>query len=162
MIAAKEFIAPILSTLFDKILELEYFPISWSLSLIVPIHKSGELDDPNNFRGISLNSCLSKLFTNMMNVRLMNLCEEKGHVDCNQIGFREGSRTSDHVFTLKTIIDQSYAQGKKLYACFVDFKKAYDTVWRDGLFYKMLEKGISTKAIKLIRDMYSKTKACIQ
>ena len=88
--STKEFIAPILASLFSKILELEYFPMTWSLNLIVPIHKSGELDDPNNFRGISLNSCLSKLFTNIMNFRLTNICEDNNYVDCNQIGFRKG------------------------------------------------------------------------
>ena len=79
--SAREIIAPALSILFSKILEFEYFPLAWSLSLIIPIHKSGELDDPNNFRGISLNSCMSKLFTNIMNSRLMDLCEEKGLID---------------------------------------------------------------------------------
>ena len=158
----KQLLTPTLANLFSKILHMEYFPKAWSLSLIVPIHKSGELDDPNNFRGISLNSCVSKLFTTILNNRLMNLCEENKYIDCNQIGFRRGHRTSDHVFTLKTLIDQSFYNKKKLYTCFVDFRKAYDTVWRDGLLFKMLNKGISPKFIRLIRNMYSKIKASVQ
>ena len=100
IILTKDIIGLTVANLFSKIIELEYFPNSWSLSMIVPVHKSGELDDPNNFRGISLNSCLSKLFTNIMNSRLMDTCEERELIDDNQIGFRKGFRTADHVFTL--------------------------------------------------------------
>ena len=160
--SAKDSIGGILVSLFNKILELKYFPSLWSLGLIVPIHKGGELDDPNNYRGITLNSCLSKLFTYVLNMRLNNYCEDNELMDDNQIGFRRGFRTADHVFTLKTLIDKSFANKKKLYTCFVDFKKAYDTVWRNGLFFKMLKAKISPGFVQLLRDMYSKLRSCVQ
>ena len=69
---------------------------------MVPIHKSGEMDDPDNYRGISLNSCLSKLFTILLNVMLTEFCNKAELIHDNQIGFRKGYRTSDHVLTLKT------------------------------------------------------------
>ena len=53
----------------------------------------------------------------------------------NQIGFRKGYRTSDHVFVLKSLTDLYTKNDKKVYACFFDFQKAYDTIWRNGLFY---------------------------
>ena len=109
----------------------------WSTGIIIPIHKSGERDDPNNYRGITLNSCISKLFTLLMNNRLTSFCVEKGLISYNQIGFRKGFRTSDHVFTLKTLIDKTFDENQKLYACFVDFKKAYDKVWRKGIFLQI-------------------------
>ena len=158
---SKSILTPTLALLFNKIVELKYFPIIWSTGMIVPIHKSGELDDPDNFRGITLNSCVSKLFTYILNVRLTFLCEDKGLIDYNQIGFRKGFRTADHVFTLKTLVDKTFVTKKKLYTCFVDFKKAYDTVWRNGLFFKLLKLGISTGFVQLIRDMYSKLQSCV-
>ena len=106
---AKDSISCIVASLFNKIVQLKYYPLIWSLGIIVPIHKGGELDDPNNFRGITLNSCLSKLFTFLLNVRLSNYCEEKGLIEYNQIGFRKGFRTSDHIFTLKTLVDKAFA-----------------------------------------------------
>jgi hypothetical protein len=45
-----------------------------------------------------------------------------------QIGFKRGARTSDHIFTLKSHIDIFFKNNKYLFACFVDLKKAFDTV----------------------------------
>ena len=154
-------ISPLIKAAFNSLLRLQHFPLQWAIGLIVPIHKSGELDDPNNYRGITLNSCLSKLFTVLLNNRLTELCDSMGLINYNQIGFRQGFRTSDHVFTLKTIIDQSFSKKEKLYTCFVDFKKAYDTVWRKGLFWKLLNSGFSSKLVYLIQDMYSRLQVCI-
>ena len=51
---------------------------------------------------------------------------------------------------------------KKLYACFVDFQKAFDSVWRTMLFYKMIKYGLDLNTIKLLRDMYEKTNICLK
>ena len=153
--AAKYILILTLCKLFNAILKLEYFPAVWSTALMVPIFKSGCLDNPDNYRGISLNSSISKLFTSLMNVRLVNFLELGRRIKYNQIGFRRSFRTSDHVFTLKTLIDKSFNDKEKLYTCFVDFKKAYDTVWRDALFFKMFKENLSSKFINTIRSMYS-------
>jgi hypothetical protein len=50
---------------------------------------------------------------------------------------------------------------KRLYMCFIDFKKAFDTVWREGLFYKLLKTGISQKFVNLLINTYSKQKSCV-
>ena len=155
-------IANILCGIFNILLEIEHYPIQWATGLLMPLFKAGEVNDPNNYRGITINSCLSKLFTYMLNERLTNTCESKGIIHYNQLGFRKGFRTADQVFTLKTLTDQAFSKGKKLYTCFVDFSKAYDTVWREGLFYKLLNYGISTKFVKVLKDMYSRLQACIQ
>ena len=61
------------------------------------------------------------------------------------------------MFVLKTIIDEYRRSGKKLYTCFIDFQKAFDSVWRTGLLYKLLKYGLGVGLVKLIRNMYSKT-----
>ena len=50
-----------------------------------------------------------------------------------------GYRTSDHVFVLKSLIDLYGKNDKKVYDCLVEFQKAYDTIWRNGLFYKLMK-----------------------
>ena len=54
------------------------------------------------------------------------------------------------------------SQGKKIYACFVDFQKAYDNVWRTGLYYKLIKQGVDLETVKLIKDMYEKTTQIIK
>ena len=61
----------------------------------------------------------------------------------SQIGFLPKNRTSDHLLTLRTLIDKYvHCHGEKVYACFVDFRKAFDSVWLDGLLYKLLQIGV--------------------
>lgn len=82
----------------------------------------------------------------------------------SQIGFIPGNRTSDHIFTLKTLIDKYTLNSNKgkIYACFVDFKKAFDSIWHEGLFYKLLENNIGGKVFDLIKNMYTKTLVSIK
>ena len=128
LICCKETIAPVIVTLFGRLLQTQHYPNQWSISVMVPIHKSGELGEPNIYRRISLNCCLSKLFTLLLNTRVNKFCEGNEIIHENQIGFRKGFRTADHVLALKTLTDQAFKDKKKLNVCFVDFKKAYDTV----------------------------------
>ena len=50
----------------------------------------------------------------------------------------------------------------KLYTCFIDFKKAFDSIWHEGMFYKMEVNGFSGKLLELIRDIYKQTKCAIK
>jgi len=58
--------------LFNKILNVGVFPESWNLSLLSSIHKSGDPTDPDNYRGISVCSCMGKLFNRLLQKRLDN------------------------------------------------------------------------------------------
>ena len=107
--------------------------------------------DPNNYRGISVSSCLGKLFTLIMNERLIKFLDDKIILSDCQIGFKRNYRTSDHIFILNTVLNSYFSIGKRVYACFVDFPKIYDSVWRVGLLYKLILNGLSTKFIHLIK-----------
>ena len=130
-------ILPFLVTLFNTILETKKYPEDWSCGIITPIYKSGENDNPDNYKGITFNSCLSKLLNLLLANRLTSFVNEKGILRYNQIGFRKGFHIADHVLTIKTIIDKYLSKNQKLYFCFVDFRKAYDSIWREGLFDKL-------------------------
>ena len=90
--------------LFNGILDSGIFPDSWAEGLIVPIYKKkGNKDDPNNYRGITLLSCLGKYFTSILNSRLKKV--SNNIISNIQAGFREGFSTMDHVFTIVSIIN---------------------------------------------------------
>ena len=61
------------------------------------------------------------------------------------------------MFALKTMIDKYSQENQKLYICFIDFSKAFDTVSRDALFYKLLKMGIGGSFAKIVKNMYDKS-----
>ena len=127
---------------FNKLLNVGLLAVSWTEGIIAPVYKQGSCTDPNNYRGIILNKCLGKLFCHVLNTRISNHLENRSFLIKEQAGFCKNFVTSDQLFILKTIAD-TYIQrnGKmhKLYACFIDFKKAFDMVWHEGLFLKLPE-----------------------
>ena len=64
---SKLVIAPMLCHLFNKVLEVGVYPDDWCKAITVPVYKKGETSDPNNYRGISLLSCISKLLSKILN-----------------------------------------------------------------------------------------------
>ena len=149
--------------LFNHVLHSEIFPQYWAEGHINPLLKSnGNKDDPANHRGITISSCLGKLFTSIMKDRFSSFLKDNNLVDVSQIGFSPGKRTSDHMFVLKTLMDCAKYQRYPLYLCFIDLKSAFDTVWTDGLLYKLTKLQASTRFIGLIKNMYSKLTARVK
>ena len=100
--------------LFNKILDTGEYPDSWSLGLIIPIYKKkGDKHDCNNYRGITLLSCVGKLFTSIVNERLKKYCQVNKIINENQTGFRAEYSTVDHIFYLKTLIDLFFSKVNK-------------------------------------------------
>ena len=150
--------------LFNAILNAGSFPQSWCEGLITPIFKSGNKQDPNNYRGICISSSLGKFFCAILNNRLMNYTKEENIIHPSQIGFMPGNRTADHILTLKTLHDNYIKphKNKKIYACFIDFKKAFDSIWHDGLLLKLLENKIGGRFYDLIKNLYANTQCAVK
>jgi hypothetical protein len=92
--------------LFNLVLLTGVVPRAWTDGVIKPIlKKKGSPDDPNNYRGITILSCLGKLFTTILNNRLNDYIEQFNVIGNEQAGFRNGCSTLDHMFTLYGIID---------------------------------------------------------
>lgn len=122
------------------------------------IHKSGSLYDCNNYRGISMSSCLGRPFTKILQTRISKYLEEHGLIEDNQAGFRPNYRTTDQIVTRKTLLKKcNYKLNKPIFACFVDFSNAFDSVNREALFYKMDQLGITGNIFNVIKNMYSST-----
>ena len=153
----------ILVKLFNNILRTNVKIKEWETSIIIPIHKSGTKTDPSNYRGISVMSCLGKLFTSILNLRLKKYENEKNILCDEQLGFREGNRTSDALITLYSLIRQyCHKNGRKIYSCFVDFKKAFDSIPRDLLLEKLLKLGVNGKFFNAVKSMYNNDYCCVR
>ena len=107
-------------------------------------------------------SCASKLFTSVINSRLSGYLEDYGLLGEEQAGFRSKYSTVDHIFTLKCLLDIYLSKKKKLYAAFIDYKKAFDNIWRIGLWKKLLQHNINGRILQVIRSLYSQVKSCLR
>lgn len=149
--------------LFNLILKTGIVPHEWCIGLIIPIYKKkGSPDDPNNYRGITLLSCLGKLFTCCINARLAKYLDSQGIIGEEQAGFREGYSTVDHIFVLNELINLYLQKKKRLYCCFIDYQKAFDTINRVALWGKLLKNNINGNIFTVILNMYKNAKSCVK
>jgi exonuclease III len=158
LIHGKDILCGPIAKLFNLVLTARKFPSTWSQGLITSLHKSGDPTDPNNYRGLTLLSCLGKLFTNTLNNRLYSHLSSNKLLNKWQAGFMPNYRTTDQAYILQSIINKYVKCSKqKLYTCFVDFRKAFDLVWHEALFLKLLKLGIGGDFYHTVKNMYQES-----
>jgi len=154
----------ILKSLFNDIFDTEVYPKIWSTAILQPIYKrKGDVNLPNNYRGISLLSIISKIFWKVISNRISCWAENNNIFSLYQAGFRKGMSTIDHIVVLDSLIKRAISTKRgKLYCAFVDFEKAFDSIDREKLWVKLVQMGISTKIINLLRGIYDDVTFCIR
>lgn len=158
-----DIILPILNKLFNRLFLRGEFPGTWSKSIMIPIHKKGDINSADNYRGISLLDIFGKIYTSILNRRLTFFVNMYNKITESQAGFREGYSTIDNAFILMSLIQKYLTKKKsKLYVCFVDFQKAFDSVHRDKLWKVLNTVGIKGNLFKVIKSMYACVKACVR
>ena len=160
--STKYLFMPLYIKLFNIIFDTGILPDVWLEGKIRPIYKNkGDRLNPDNYRPITVLSCFSKLFTSILNDRLSKFLDIHTALGENQAGFRQGYSTTDHIFTLNSLIELFKSKKKKLFCTFIDFSKAFDTVWRIGLWDKLLEGSINGKMFRIIHNMYQGIKSSV-
>jgi hypothetical protein len=146
----------ILEPLFNYILQHGKYPKEWVVALIQPIYKGkGSTSDPANYRGISLLPNLGKLLTRIMNQRLSRWLEVVGRDTDFQAGFKRNYSTMDQCFVLNTIVSKSLSRkGGQLMCVFVDLRRAFDSLSRQALLFKLRQAGMNGKFYGVIKNMY--------
>ena len=88
----------------------------------------------------------------------------EGFIKVFNMVLKSGNFPTDHILTLKTLHDKYVNRHKngKIYPCFVDFRKALDSVWLEGLLLKLLQNKIGGKFYDLIKNLYSNTQCAIK
>ncbi len=124
---ARELLHMPLLIAFNCFLE-EGFLEALSTGVVHALFKGGDASKFDNYKGIMVGPILAKLFVMILDKRLSKWAEQYGLHAKGQVGFRKDYRITNQFFILRTLIEQSKAKKKPLYCCFVDFKKAFDTV----------------------------------
>jgi len=114
----------------------------------------------DNYRGVSLLSHCGKVMTSIILQRIRLRTEEI--LTEAQAGFRAGRRTIDQLFTLRRLAETYIEFSKYLYVCYVDFKKAFDSVWRSGLWKGMRFLGYEDKIVRLLEALCKDTMSAIR
>ena len=107
-------------------------------------------------------SCFGKLFTIIINERLKKWALENNIILNAQFGFKADYSTVDAIFILESLINKSIREKKRLYCAYIDLKRAFDSVYRNGLWYKMIKNGLDGKLFDIIRSIYSDVKSCVK
>lgn len=128
----------------------------------MPIFKKGDKSDPSNYRGITLVNVIGKIFSLLLRDRINKWCESENILNDSQYGFRDNRSTTDAIFLLHATIQKVLANKSKLYCTFIDYQRAFDTVNRDALWYKLLQLGISSKMVNMIKCIYNKVQSCVK
>ena len=162
--AAAELIASITSV-FNTTFHTA-FPAAQSIGRLCPILKSGDEHNPDNYRGITVGTILSKLYATVLERRISSWAEDKGLRASGQAGFRKDHRTTDNILIMRTLIESSKAlktskQHGMLYACFVDFRKAFDTVPREKLWQHLSSIGIQGTMLEALKAYYANVQVCV-
>ena len=150
----------VLRKLFQLIFDSSIIPSVWRRAIICPILKDSNSDNriPLNYRGISLLSCVSKLYTSFLNKRLTNYLEDNNLLADEQNGFRANRSCEEHIFTLNSIIRNN----KNVFTAFIDLKKCFDFIDRDMLLYKLLLHKVDGKMYNSISNIYAGLSACVR
>ena len=144
-------LAPLLCPIFNKIIEGESkIPTEWMTSVFFFLHKKGAFDNPANYRSLAIEDPLLKIFTHILCARLTDYCESNSILPTYQFGFRKHRSTNSATSILKHCIKGAFQRRKKVYACFVDYKKAFDLVNRSLLCQKLQTFGVPTLFSKIV------------
>ena len=144
-----------ITLLFNFVLDREVWPERWGSGVIFPLFKGGSRLDPSNYRPITLLSAMGKLFGIIIDNRLTRFSERIGMTSDEQGGFRPHRGTPDQVFLWREILASRKERRLPTYACFVDVRKAYDTVWREQAYVRIHDGGIKGKLWRQLQVMHS-------
>jgi hypothetical protein len=133
---------------FQKIWETGLVPSIWKKAIVLPILKTGK--DPKSttsYRPISLTSTMGKCMERIINSRLNWLLETNNILANEQAGFRIHRSTMEHIAKFSQYIKDALEVKRILTAVLIDFKSAYDSVWKENLLLKLATAGIRSNLL---------------
>ncbi len=146
--------------LLQQVWEEEHVPQDWIDSVLVPIPKKGDLSICDNWRGIALLDVVGKAVARVLQTRLQQVAEAV--LPDSQCGFRCRRSCTDMIFSVRQLAEKFIEHRTKAFCVFIDLKKAYDSVPRDGLWKVLHRLGVPRKLINIIRSFHTNMSTCLR
>ena len=152
-----------LTRIFNAIRELEDVQHSNATVVIISLFKRKKKSkySKDNYRGITLQNVVGKLFERIISNRSMPFFEKSAFPNELQFAYQKSRSSIFASFVLQEATLDAIKNGSKIYSCFLDSAKAFDTVWVDGLFLKLLNLDIQGKTLRLLRKWYEQMTCCV-
>ena len=147
---------------FNALFEKGVFPERWTESIVLPLFKKGDANNPNNYSGISLCNASSKVYSTIINLRLQEWVEMNNITGECQAGFKRNYSTTDNMFILLALIQKQFSSNRKMYVAFIDFEKAFESINRKLIWTILLKNGIKGKLYRCIKSMYNSVKVRVR
>uniref|UniRef100_A0A8D8M2B6 Craniofacial development protein 2 n=1 Tax=Cacopsylla melanoneura TaxID=428564 RepID=A0A8D8M2B6_9HEMI len=142
----------VLVDLFNSMYDLGSIPKEWLTSTFITLPKKTNAKECSDYRTIALMSHTLKLFLKIIHLRIYKKLE--ADISDSQFGFRAGMGTREALFAINILIQKSLDVNKDIYACFIDFEKAFDKVQHEKLKQILVGKNINSKDIQIITSLY--------
>ncbi|GFX55666.1 RNA-directed DNA polymerase from mobile element jockey [Trichonephila clavipes] len=142
--------------LINQLFKNNYFPDSWKTAVVIPILKPDKNPElAQNYRPISLLSCLSKVYEFVLMQRLNQHCAAVNFIIPQQCGFRPKCSTVHQLLRVTELIHSGFAKHEATGILFLDIAKAFDKIWHDGLLIKLIRLDFPAPLIKSIHSFLS-------
>jgi hypothetical protein len=102
-----------------------------------------------NYRAITILCTAYKILANVLYLRLIPYIEEV--IGDYQCGFCGGRSTVDQIFTIRQILGKCQEQNTETHCLFVDFKSAYDSIWKEEIWTVMHKQGFPKKIVDMCK-----------
>ena len=149
----------LLANICNACLKTRYYPQEWKLAHVLPVLKPNkEANDPMNYRPISLLCNLSKVLEKIIYKRIFDFCKDNSIIPDSQYGFKPKHSTVHVLLKLIEDVSAGFNDDKLTIAVLLDIAKAFDTVWIDGLLYKLIQLNFPNYIVQLMTSYLKERK----
>jgi len=135
-------------------------PEEWAKSVIITIPKKGDLAECSNYRTIALLSHVGKVLMMVLLERLKAQMEP--YLSEEQAGFRRDRNTTHQILILRLIAEKAKRKGRHILNCFIDFRKAFDSIKHDVTWATLRSYGVGARLIRILQNICEVSQSAVR
>lgn len=149
-----------LTAVFNNIYDSGNIPREWLKSEFITLPKKPGAKTCGEYRTISLMSHMLKIFLKIIHRRIYKTCEEQ--ISSTQFGFRNAFGTREALFSIQVLFQRCRDVNCEIYACFIDYQKAFDRVKHQKMVEILKGIGLDDKDLRIIVNLYWNQSASVR